>query len=169
MDKNVSNWIKMAQTWINWIYHYLCRLPLEDEEATANSLEPGLERLLWLKKPESVIAELVLGRLVGLWLLLLLVLLELVKEWVPKSQPSFCQILHIFPILNKITQFFSYCNRKIGSEKNAMRSNLYYYSSLPLWIMSKLKTKKCVKFLSFGKIPIDHLWGSANENIVLDS
>ena len=56
----------MDQTWINWIYHYLCRLPLEDEEATANSLEPGLERLLWLKKPESVIAELVLGRLVGL-------------------------------------------------------------------------------------------------------
>ena len=51
---------------LDWIYHYLCRLPFEDEEATANSLEPGLERLLWLKKPESVIAELVLGRLVGL-------------------------------------------------------------------------------------------------------
>ena len=105
-NQNGSNWIKMDQTWINWIYHYLCRLPLEDEEATANSLEPGLERLLWLKKPESVIAELVLGRLVGLWLLLLLVLLELVKEWVPKSPTSFCQILHIFPILNKITQLF---------------------------------------------------------------
>ena len=65
-DQNGSTWIKMDQTWINLIYHYLCRLPLEDEEATANSLEPGLERLLWLKKPESVIAELVLGRLVGL-------------------------------------------------------------------------------------------------------
>ena len=116
-NQNGSNWIKMDQTWINWIYHYLCRLPLEDEEATANSLEPGLERLLWLKKPESVIAELVLGRLVGLWLLLLLVLLELVKVWVAKSQPSFCQILHIFPILNKITQFFSYCNKKLDLKK----------------------------------------------------
>ena len=94
-----SKWIKMDQTWIYWIYHYLCRLPFEDEEATANSLEPGLERLLWLKKPESVIAELVLGRLVGLWLLLLLVLLELVKEWVAKSQPSFLKLLYIFPIL----------------------------------------------------------------------
>ena len=103
-DKNGSNWIKMDQTWIYWISYYLWRLPLEDEEATANSLEPGLERLLWLKKPESVIAELVLGRLVGLWLLLLLVLLELVKEWVAKSQPSFCKMLHIFPILKPYLQ-----------------------------------------------------------------
>ena len=71
MEQNGSKWIELDQNGSNlnkldWIYHYLCRLPFEDEEATANSLEPGLERLLWLKKPESVIAELVLGRLVGL-------------------------------------------------------------------------------------------------------
>ena len=29
---------------------------------------------------------------------------ELVKEWVMKSQPSFLQILHISPLLDKISQ-----------------------------------------------------------------
>ena len=43
--------------------------------------------------------------------------LELVKELVAKSQPSFLQILHIFPILDKITQPFHLFQQKVTFKK----------------------------------------------------
>ena len=43
--------------------------------------------------------------------------LELVKKWVAKSQPSFSQILHISPILVKITKPFPLLQQKLNYGK----------------------------------------------------
>ena len=56
--------------------------------------------------------------------------LKLIKEWIAKSRPSFSQILHISPMLDKITQPFHLFQQKLRRRKLfLLKCQVYYRTS----------------------------------------
>jgi hypothetical protein len=95
-----------------------------------------------------------------------------VKQWVVKGQPSLLQILHIFPVSNKITQPFYKIQcwedylRRIARYSGYQKFGIWGFSSfsylfLPVLIiafMSQITIFKNfgIKSMTFGKIIADH-------------